>query len=539
VIEIKDSFPVVIAGAGPIGLILAIELGNQGIECLVVEQGDGKVTSPKMLTVGYRTMEFCRRWGFVDNVKDWGWPKDYPMDIRFISSMTGHEIAGYDRPSYAKRSEYWGDKNGPEVYIRCPQSVFDPILAEHAASYPTVTLRYGCRLEEFSDLGDRAEVTLIDQATNEQKTISAEYVAACDGALSGLRQAAQVELSDVKKLNGNYNIFFRSSDLFEKARSGGIKDSVTYILYDEDGHWATMQTVNGKDLWRLDSYQAPDDAETADPEPYLLKAIGQAFEHEIIGAYMWNRREGLAENYRKGRLFLVGDSAHQLSPTGGFGMNTGVADAVDLGWKLAAVLQGWGGGKLLDSYTIELRPIAARNVGEANENYKVLGKPPSGPAIGEDSPEGETQRKKTAEFILGNNSNREWESTGLQLGYRYDGSPIIVPDGSPTDPVVMSDYVPSARPGARAPHAWLQDGRSTLDLFGAGFTLLQFTPEADGEKLLGIQNVPISIILINDPAIHDLYAADLVLVRPDGHVAWRGNNLPEDVEGLIYIVRGA
>ena len=166
-------------------------------------------------------------------------------------------------------------------------------------------------------------------------------------------------------------------------------------------------------------------------------------------------------------------------------------------------------------------------------------KPPSGPAIGEDSPEGETQRKKTAEFILGNNSNREWESTGLQLGYRYDGSPIIVPDGSPTDPVVMSDYVPSAQPGARAPHAWLQDGRSTLDLFGAGFTLLQFTPEADGEKLLGIQNVPISIILINDAAIHDLYAADLVLVRPDGHVAWRGNNLPEDVEGLIDIVRGA
>ncbi len=534
--NIEQNYPVIIAGGGPIGLILAIELGIQGVECLVVEQGDGKVTSPKMLTVGYRTMEFCRRWGFADKVTDWGWPLDYPMDIRFVTSMTGHEIASYERPSYADRQKFWGDTHGPEVYIRCPQSVFDPLLAEQAASYPSVTLRYGCRLEEFQDLGDHVDVTLKDRTSNEVKNISAQYIAACDGALSGLREAAGLGLGGIKKLNGNYNIYFRSTELLGLSPSD---NAVSYNLYEEAGHWETMQIVNGVDFWRLDSYQAPEDAATADPEPYLLKAIGREFEHEIIGAYMWNRREGLAESYRKGRLFLVGDSAHQLSPTGGFGMNTGVADAVDLGWKLAAVVQGWGGDKLLDSYDLERRPIAARNVGEASENYKILRKPPSGEAIGDISPEGEAQRKETRDFILGNNSNREWESTGLQLGYRYDGSPIIVSDGTAEEPIEISKYTPTARPGGRAPHAWLKDGRSTLDLFRQGFTLLQFTKEAGGQELLGVKDVPISITLIDDPAIHTLYGANLVLVRPDGHVAWRGDSLPADIGEIIKTVRGA
>jgi 2-polyprenyl-6-methoxyphenol hydroxylase-like FAD-dependent oxidoreductase len=535
-LQLESKYPVIIAGAGPIGLILAIELGNQGIDCLVVEQGDGNVTSPKMLTVGYRTMEFCRRWGFADKVTDWGWPLDYPMDIRFATSMTGYEIAGYERPSYADRHKYWGDEHGPEVYIRCPQSVFDPLLAEQAASFPSVTLQYGCRLKSFKDHGDHVEVMLNDVASGENKQIKADYIAACDGALSRLREAAGIGLSGVKKLNGNYNIFFHSTELLELST---LKNAVSYILYDGGGHWASMQIVNGVDLWRLDSYQAPKDAETADPEPYLFKAIGREFEHEIIGAYMWNRREGLAENYRKERIFLVGDSAHQLSPTGGFGMNTGVADAVDLGWKLAAVLKGWGGNNLLDSYETERRPIAARNVGEATENYKILRKPPSGEAIADDGPKGVAQRAETREFILGNNSNREWESTGLQLGYRYEDSPIIVPDGTAAEPIEISTYAPSGRPGGRAPHAWLSDGRSTLDLFGTGFTLLQFTKEAAGQDVLGVKDVPIAVTFIDDPAIHALYGANLVLVRPDGHIAWRGNALPDDVASLIDKIRGA
>jgi 2-polyprenyl-6-methoxyphenol hydroxylase-like FAD-dependent oxidoreductase len=534
--KIKKHYPVIIAGAGPIGLILAIELGNQGIECLVVEQGDGQVKSPKMLTVGYRTMEFCRRWGFSDQVINWGWPLDYPMDIRFVTSLTGREIAGYTRPSYYERKKYWGGEYGPEIYIRCPQSVFDPLLAAQASKLSSVTLQYGCCLEYFHDDGGHVEVTLRDTGSGKTKCVRSQYVAACDGASSVLRKMAGIKLGGIKKLNGNYNIYFRSSELRNIMT---VKCAVSYVLYDEQGHWATMQIVNGSDLWRLDSYHAPENADKADPEPYLSKAIGQEFEHEVVGAYIWKRREGLAHKYRQDRLFLVGDAAHQLSPTGGFGMNTGVADAVDLGWKLAAVLNGWGGDNLLDSYEVERRPIATRNVKEAHENYKILRKPPSGGAIADDSLAGEAQRQKTRDFILSNNSNREWETTGLQLGYSYDGSPIVVADGSPQDPIQVATYNPTARPGSRAPHAWLKDGRSMLDLFRFNYTLLHFFKEVSGLDRIGGGEVPVTSVFVDDPTIHKLYGADLVLVRPDGHVAWRGNKLPSDIAEFTDRIRGA
>ena len=536
-VENPNSIPVVIVGGGPIGLITAIELGYQGIQCLLVEKGDGQVTSPKMLTVGYRTMEFCRRWGMADEAMAWGWPDDYPMNIRFVTSLNGFEIAGYDRASVTERRRDRQEQHGPEVYTRCPQLWFDPLLAAKAATFETVSLRYNCEGRVIGQDTDGVTLSMIDQKSGAETQVRADYVVACDGAVSRIRQDVGIELLAERKLNDNYNIYFWAPELYDLDRCG---PAASYILYDEKGHWSTLQAVNGTDLWRLDVYAAPPDPETADPVPYLEKAAGRPFAHDIIGAYIWGRREGLAARYREGRVFLAGDAAHQLSPTGGFGMNTGVNDAVDIGWKLAAVMEGWGGPGLLDSYEAERRPIAAGSIDEASGNYRRLRKPPSGPDIAADSPAGEAQRTETRAFILANQSNREWETEGMQLGFRYQNSPIIVADGTPEPSFDVADYLPTTWPGARAPHAWLADGRSTLDLFGKGYVLLRLGSDAPPAApfLAAAAGLPLRTETITDPAIARLYQRKLVLVRPDGHVAWRGNTLPDDPRAILSHIRG-
>ena len=256
----------------------------------------------------------------------------------------------------------------------------------------------------------------------------------------------------------------------------------------------------------------------------------------------WVRRELVAETYRERRVFIAGDAAHAMSPTGGFGMNTGIGDAVDLSWKLAAVLQGWGGDGLLDSYTVERQPVGARNVAEASGNLRRMLSVSRHADITDDTPEGAATRKKVgAEFS--ELMRREWFTLGIHLGYRYEASPICWPDGTAAPPDEAGTYEQTARPGHRAPHAWLADGRSTLDLFGRGFTLLGFgATGAEAAPLLEAahaRGVPIEFVPLDEPKVATLYGRAFVLVRPDGHVAWRDDRMPEDPLRVIDVVRGA
>jgi hypothetical protein len=283
-------------------------------------------------------------------------------------------------------------------------------------------------------------------------------------------------------------------------------------------------------------------AQTVDREFYLRRALGRDLDVEWLGVSIWHRRSVVAERYSRSRVLLAGDAVHQLSPTGALGMNSGIGDAVDLGWKLAAVMDGWGGPRLLESYDAERRPIGERNVKMATRFYHSVNEFGDVHAsIDDDSREGATLRQQLGERLV-RDVGPEFRTIGLQIGYRYEDSPICMPDGTPAPPDTAETYVPSARPGARAPHAWMDGGRSILDLFGRGFVLLRFgdaPPCAELEAAAERRSVPLTIATVDDREAARLYERHLVLVRPDGHVAWRSDAAPPDPVGLIDRVRGA
>ena len=285
-----------------------------------------------------------------------------------------------------------------------------------------------------------------------------------------------------------------------------------------------------------------DDPDHVDANGLFDEVAGAATPREIISVRRWSARDVVADEYRVGRVFLAGDAAHLNHPDGGFGLNTGLGDIVDLGWKLNAVLGGWGGERLLDSYASERRPIGIRNVRQAEENLQIKKHRPMEPAIGDDTVDGAEARSRLRETIL-RDSLRNYVTDGTALGYTYDPSPICWADGSPAAADTITEYRPSSRPGSRAPHAWLADGRSTLDLFGRGFALLRIGDDAPATDPIAAaferRHVPLSIEQIREPHIRSIYERQLVLVRPDGHVAWRSNDLPDDPLLLADHVRGA
>jgi hypothetical protein len=241
-------------------------------------------------------------------------------------------------------------------------------------------------------------------------------------------------------------------------------------------------------------------------------------------------------------VLLAGDAVHVTPPNGGLGMNTGIGDAVDLGWKLAAIHDGWGGAHLIESYEPERRPVGIRQCDEAMLNFQRYGTRKPVPHVTDETAEGASVRAELGRRLSTANS-QAWENPlNTHLGYRYENSPIVVPDGPlPAEPEDSRHYTQTSHPGCRAPHAWLPDGRSTLDLFGRGFTLLRFPGAPESASLsaaFGARGVPLETVEIGDPAIAELYERGLVLVRPDGHVAWRGDRPPGDCAALVDRLRG-
>ena len=526
--------PVLIVGAGPVGLGLAAELGRLGIACIMLEQTDGTIAHPRASELNARTMEFCRRWGIADEVRAAGTPKDFPNAALFVTSYRGYELARIVRHGHSEEREFGP---GPERAKRCNQLWFDPVLAAHVRGLPGIDLRMNRRFEGFSQNDDGVTSTVRNLETGADETIRSRYLVACCGGHSAIPAAIGVTLDDSSILDHSLNIFLRAPALWEQHDKGAA--SLNFFV-DDEGLWGGMSAQDGRELWRLTVHgsRAVVDRAAADPEACLTRMFGGAFDHEIINVVEWTRRSWVAEKYAEGRVFLAGDSAHQCSPTGGFGLNTGMGDIVDLAWKLAATLNGWAGPGLLASYDSERRPIGVRNIGEATDNYGRYELPPTR-GIGADTRDGTRLRHEIGDLIRETRA-RQFLSEGLALGYRYDPSPVCVPDHSIPMPDDLTTYVPSARPGARAPHAWLADGRSTLDLFGDGFVLLDFGGEpAQLVDAAATRGVPLRVVPIDDANIRALYERALILVRPDGHVAWRGDAPPEDTLAVIDAVRGA
>jgi 2-polyprenyl-6-methoxyphenol hydroxylase-like FAD-dependent oxidoreductase len=532
------KIPVLIVGGGPVGLALAGELGWRGVECELVEQTDGVITTPKMNEVNTRTMEFCRRWGMADKVLNCPFPGDYPLDVAFVTSLFGYEMGRLTRPS---RNSQAPEPHSPHRMQVCSQTWFDPMLLAQARSFPTVQVRHRVRLESFTQSADGVDAELVDVATGERERVEVAYLVGCDGGNSLVRRALGIGLDGKGTIGSPAHTFFRAPDLLKEC---GQRPATFYMPVDREGMWGNMRVldpVNG--VWRLMIDRADVETEAElDREHYLHRALGRPYPVEWINASIWKRRSVVAERYGEGRVFLAGDAVHQVSPTGALGMNSGIGDAVDLGWKLAAVLQGWGADRLLASYDRERRPVGTRNVGMGTEFYlehESFG-------WGNDTLEADTETAAQQRRELGEQMVRvlggEFRTIGLQLGYRYEDSPICVADGTPPTADEAEVYVPNARPGARAPHAWLRDGRSILDLFGRGFVLLRFPGAPDPsalERAAAERRLPLHTVALDEPEAAELYARRLVLVRPDGHVAWRADAMPENPPALIDRIRGA
>lgn len=536
--EDASDWPVLVVGAGPVGLAMAMELGWRGVRCLVVDKGDGTVGHPKTNGVNMRTMEYCRRWGIADQVREKGYPRNRPHDHIYFTTLAGHLIHRHSQPPL---DELTPPPGALEPFQRCPQSVFDPLLQARVRSLPGVTLGYHVHCDGVEQDADGVTARLTDLQSAETRTVRAQYLVACEGARSPIRDAIGVELHGTPVLAYSTNVLFKSEEFATFHDKG---EGRSYIAIGPDGRWASVNAINGKDLWRFQVRGSldPESWGKVDVDADLLRFAGRPFRYEILSVLEWVRRALIADNYQSGRILLAGDAVHQLTPSGSFGMNTGIGDVTNLSWKIEAALNGWAGPGLLASYTAERLPVGKRNVDEAAAWFRLgdMKRPPA-PAIMEDTPDGERLLRETAARIQ--KEMQQPPSFGLQVGYRYDESPVVVGDGTPAPAVERETYAPTTRPGARAPDARLADGRRMIDLYGRGFALLCLgenpPPAGPLEAAARDRGVPLQTVPITDAEAERLYEWPLVLVRPDGHVAWRGHTSPSDPLAVIDRIRGA
>jgi hypothetical protein len=313
-------------------------------------------------------------------------------------------------------------------------------------------------------------------------------------------------------------------------------------LLDDIRVWASVVNIDGRDAWRL---QVLGDLEWPEWTPQLAndairRAIGCDVSYALTSIVPWERRELVVEAFSRGSCFLIGDAAHQLSPTGGYGMNTGIGDAVDLCWKIAAVLDGWGGSRLLDSYDMERRPVAVRNAKRATLNFQRMRSTPSDRFVLEDSERGRNTRFRIGRDVRAAMAT-EWDSMDVHLGYAYDSSPLICSESFSRSELTCDPCFQSIHPGGRAPHVWLGHHHSILDLFGHGFTLLSFNTEVTADAFVSAatkRGIPLRVECVQDPAAIGIYKFAMVLVRPDGHVAWCGDAPPTDPLAILNKVTG-
>ena len=506
---------VLIVGAGPVGLAAAIELGSRGVTCLVVEQHDRVGVAPRAKTTNVRTREHLRRWGIADQLAAASpLGVDYPANVVFATRLNGFEICRFENNSYCRPGKNpLYSEHGQWI----PQYELEKVLKAHAESLPGVEIRFGQRLDSLSQ--DAAAVC----ARVGDQTIESRYLIGADGSRSTVRSLIGASMSGVT-LGRHCNAIFRAPGI---SRAHQLGPATMFWLVNREAPSFTGPMDKG-DTWYFGGNQ-PDGGtlEGEGAKALIRNATGLDLPIEILSNDEWVAHRLIADRYRDRRVFLAGDACHLHPPFGGYGMNMGIGDAVDLGWKIAAVLQGWGGPLLLDCYERERRPVHEYVMDEAVANHALLPKQMWREGLEDATPAGAALRAALGAEIKAAKI-REFSTLGVVKGYHYSGSPIVVNDGSAPPAPDFRNYVPSAHPGCIAPHAWLADGSSLYDHFGKGFTLLS-TDGADAA--LPASAVPVKFL--KQRGLRDLYQERYALIRPDQHVAWRGDSLTPEVFDIV------
>lgn len=517
---------VLIVGAGPVGQGLAIELGQRGIACLIIDSNERVGVAPRAKTTNVRTREHFRRWGMAHKLRAASpFGVDYPSTIIFTTRLGGHQLTRFDNaldcapgrnPLYAEHAQW------------IPQYTVEQVMRDHLTGVDSVRMLLRSRLSGIEQGTDKVCASIVNDADGTRLRVEAQYVVGCDGARSTVRESIGARMEGSYGLSRNYNFVFRAPGLAQAHGHGKaimywqVNDKQLSIIgpMDSDDRWYFLPTGIAPDV-RITSEQAAD---------YIREATGIDLPYEILSCDEWTASKLLATHYRDGRVFIAGDAAHLHPPFGGFGMNMGIGDAVDLGWKLAAVLQGWGGPALLDSYERERRPVHLHVMAEATANHAMLGGALCQPGMEDETPAGDALRASIGEHIA-RVKLPEFHTLGTILGDRYDDSPVIPAPVGEQPPRDFLNYVPRAEPGHRAPHAWLHDGSSLFDHFGSGFTLLVTGAAGDAavraEADAGRLGVPLTVLPCDNGGVRALYRQPLTLLRPDQHIAWTGSEWPD------------
>lgn len=527
---------VLIAGGGPFGLMLANELGRFGIPALLVEPKAGTAFNPQANATQARTMEHFRRHGFADEIRALGLPPDHPTDIAYFTRFAGHELARLRLPTAREAQQavkgLRGSWSAAELPHRVSQKFVEAVLLRHARSYPGNAIRHGWRLVDFADQGDGITARLASVDGSRVQEVRARFLVGADGARSAVRQ--------------QLGIAWQGASGFRRQFMGGKMFAVYcsvpsfYQAFPHARAWmyvsvnaqrrAFMASVDGQSEFAFHAavHEGEDaDAWTeADARRVFAEAMGRELPMDVLSLQTWTAGHALvAERFQQGNVFLGGDAVHLFTPTGGLGYNTAVEDAVNLGWKLAHVVQGKAPARLLDSYALERKPLAERNTGYAKRFADSVGLFPAKPELEAGTPAGELARQAASAY-LDAHARLEFNIPGVTFGGRYDGSPIVVSDGTSPPPDQANEYVPTACPGGRPPHAWLEDGRSLYDLFPSGWTLLALGPDAPAASGFAAAahtaGLDLKVVRLPAPQLLELYEVPLALVRPDHIVAWRG-----------------
>lgn len=543
----SDTTPVLIVGGGPVGLMLAIDLAWRDVPCMLVNTGETTARHPQGSTHNCRSMEHYRRLGIAGRVRDTGLPQDDGTDVAYLTRFTKPELSRIHMPSPAEKRRQMAECDPtlltPEPIHRASQFYVEPVLHEHAQTLPQIDLKFGWELTEFNEHADGVTSEIRNVDTGETRTVDSRWIIGGDGGQSHIRRSLGISY---KGDGGDEVAFMIGSMLSIYIDAPALYDVMScapayqFWTVNDEGRTCVV-TLDGKGKFVVLAKFPDPDLDNDGIVAALQVAIGAKIDIDILSVKPWTAGNALvAERFGSDRAFLAGDAAHLFTPTGGFGMNTGIDDAANLGWKLAAAHHGWAPDRILATYETERRPIGIRNTKACRALASDVATIVIPDGLEDDTDAGAAARAQLGAHLAG--FGEEFASLGIQLGARYDGSPLIVPDE--TEPPVGTpiDYVPTSCPGGRAPHIWLENGDSILDRFGKWFTLLKLggteTNTAALEEAAAAQGVPLSVVEIGDSAARRLYERDLVLVRPDGHVAWRGNAAPNDTAGLFRQLTG-
>jgi 2-polyprenyl-6-methoxyphenol hydroxylase-like FAD-dependent oxidoreductase len=535
---------VLIAGGGPCGLTLALELGRRGVRTLLVDPKRGTAFNPQANATQARTMEHFRRLGLAQELRAQGLPPDHPTDIAYFTRLTGHELARLPLPTAQEAvrnvKTMAGSWSAAELPHRISQKYVEATLRRHAQAQGSNDIRYGWRLQSFEDRGPSVRAWVQPAAGGQAVEVEAGWLVGADGARSAVRQGLGIAWegeSGVRRdfMGGQmFAVYLRAPafyDVFAHRRAW------MYVSVNHERR-AFMASVDGRAEFAFHAAVHPgEDADAwteADARRVFAQALGRELPIEVLSFGTWTagptRVAGHsrgAGRFGRGRVFIGGDAAHLFTPTGGLGYNTAVEDAVNLGWKLAAAVRGQAGPGLLASYEVERRPLAVRNTAYARQFADSVGRFVARPELEQDGAAGDAARRE-ASAHLNAHVRLEFNIPGVTFGGRYDASPLIVPDGTAPPPDTPNTYVPTACPGGRPPHAWLEDGRSLFDSFHGEWTLLALgaAPPATEPFEQAARRLGLDLLVVHHPSepLRALYEAPLALVRPDQIVAWRGGH---------------